>query len=197
MPIERVREGGSSKEINRPAWEHHLCHSVIRGKQRQIKASLFKQKMEVVMLGKAMLMAGTIMVSSAVMIPAYADSADTMKTDDAVKADATEMKNDAKNEYEDAKEYSYEQKEDFMDWAKSKSDALGEKYDEMKDSAADNSDDAMDAVADAWEDAKDSISEAMDDVQDASADTWEDVKAETIAALNKAQNALDDEPDAQ
>jgi gas vesicle protein len=153
--------------------------------------------MEVVMLGKTMLMAGTIMVSSAVVLPAYADSANTMKTDDAVKADAAEMKNDAKNEYQDAKKYSYEQKEDFMDWARSKSEALGEKYDEMKKSAADNSEDAMDTVSNTWEDAKDSLGQAMTDVQDASSETWEDVKAETIDALNKAQNALDDKPDAQ
>ncbi|OKH88872.1 hypothetical protein [Thalassospira sp. TSL5-1] len=146
------------------------------------------------MLAKAMLMAGTIMVSSAVMLPAYADS---MKTDDAIEHDATKMKNDAENQYEDAKEFTYDKKSEFMEWAQKQSDALGEKYDEMKESASDKGDSAWDTVSDAWNDAKENLSEAMDDVQESSAETWEDVKAETVEALNKAQKALDDKPDAQ
>lgn len=146
------------------------------------------------MLAKAMLMAGTIMVSSAVVLPAYADS---MKTDDAIEHDATEMKQDAQNKYEEAKDFTYDKKSEFMEWAQKQSDALGEQYDEMKESASDKGDSTWDAVKDAWNDAKENLSAAMDDVQESSAETWEDVKAETVDALNEAQKALDDKPDAQ
>ncbi|MDP2699612.1 MAG: hypothetical protein Q8O73_15985 [Thalassospira sp.] len=150
------------------------------------------------MLYKTVLMAGTVVMSLAVAVPAYADShSGTMQTDDAIKSDAKKAGNAAEREYEEAKEYGFEQKDDFSAWVEEKTAALGRKYDEVSAAAAEQSDETADDLAEAWAATKASVSESLDDVQDSSAETWENVKAGTVKALQDAERALSDDPAAQ
>ncbi|WP_339862586.1 hypothetical protein [Thalassospira alkalitolerans] len=151
------------------------------------------------MLNKTVLMAGTIMMSVAMTAPAYADGqtnpdqTGTMATDDAMKSDAKKMGNKAAEKYDEAKEYTYEQKNEFLAWVEKKSDQLGEKYDEMSAQVNEDSEDAVDELSNAWDGASENLSEAFEDAQDASADTWENVKASTLEAINNAEKALSDD----
>lgn len=147
------------------------------------------------MLNKNMLMVGTVLMSVSVMAPAYAGSAsdaDTMKTDDAMKSDAQELRKDLAAQYEEAENFTYDQKEDFFDWVDAKAEQLGEQYDDVAAEVERDSEDAVDELAEAWDSASDELSEALADAQDASAETWEDVKANTIEALEDAQQAISD-----
>lgn len=146
------------------------------------------------MLNKNMLMIGTVLMSVSVMAPAYAGSADsdTMATDDAVQADMNKLGDEIAAQYEEAKDFTFEQKEDFLAWVDAKSKQLGEQYDEVSANVKDNSEDAVDEMAEAWDSASDELNDALADAKDASADTWEDVKASTVNALEDAQKAISD-----
>ncbi|UKV15261.1 hypothetical protein L6172_02910 [Thalassospiraceae bacterium SW-3-3] len=162
------------------------------------KALLFNNQ-EVVMLNKTVLMAGTIMMSVAVTAPAYADASKssdqtgTMATDDAMKSDANKMADKAEAGYEDAKDFTYEQKNEFLAWVEEKSNQLGEKYDEVSANVSEESEDAVDELAEAWDGASENLNEAYEETKDASADTWETMKAKTLEALNNAEQALSDD----
>lgn len=151
------------------------------------------------MLSKTVLMAGTILMSFAVAAPVYANAdknteqTGTMATDDAMKADAEKMGDKAAAEYDQAKEFTYEQKNEFLAWVEEKSNQLGEKYDEVSANVSDDSEDAVDELAEAWDGAKVNLSEAYEDTKDASAETWENVKANTLEALDNAEQALSDD----
>ncbi|MBC06005.1 hypothetical protein [Thalassospira sp.] len=152
------------------------------------------------MLNKTMLMIGTVLMSVSVMTPAYAGSAssdDTMKTDDALKSDANELGNEIAAQYEDAKDFTFEQKEDFLAWVDTKTDQLGEQYDDVSARVADDSEEAVDELAEAWDSASDELSDALENAKDASAETWEDVKANTVNALEDAQKAISDSQTAE
>ena len=88
------------------------------------------------MFSKTALMVGTIM-SVAVAGPVYAgsnaatDQADTMATDDAMKSDVNKMGDEVANEYENAKDFTYEEKDEFLAWVEEKSEQLGDQYDEV------------------------------------------------------------------
>ena len=146
------------------------------------------------MLNKNMLMIGTVLMSVSVMAPAYAgsDSSDTMATDDAVKSDVNELGNEIAAQYEEAKDFTFEQKEDVLAWVDAKSKQLGEQYDEVSAEVKDDSEDAVEEMAEAWDSASDELSDALENAKDASADTWEDVKANTVNALEDAQKAISD-----
>ena len=151
------------------------------------------------MLSKTVLMAGTIMMSVAVAAPAYADAqkssdqAGSMATDDAMKSDAEKMGDKAGAEYEKAKDFTYEEKNEFLAWVEEKSNQLGEKYDEVSARVSDDSEDAVDELAEAWDGAKENLNEAYEDSKDASAETWETVKPKTLEALDNAEQALSDD----
>ncbi len=155
------------------------------------------------MFSKTALMVGTIMMSAAVAGPVYAgsttanDQANTMATDDAVKSDANKMGDEVAAQYEDAKNFTFEQKEEFLAWVNEKSDQLGDKYDEVSTQVKEDSEDAFDDLSSAWNGATDELGDAVDDAQDASADTWEDVKKNTLSALENAQKAISDSQSAE
>jgi len=142
------------------------------------------------MLSKTVLMAGTIMMSVAVAAPAYADAqkgsdqAGSMATDDAMKSDAEKMGDKAKAEYENAKDFTYEEKNEFLAWVEEKSNQLGEKYDEVSARVSDDSEDAVDELAEAWDGAKENLNEAYEE---------KTVKAKTLEALDNAEQALSDD----
>ncbi|WP_033069256.1 hypothetical protein [Thalassospira australica] len=152
------------------------------------------------MLSKNMLMIGTVLMSVSVMAPAYAGSAsdaDTMKTDDAMKADAKELRKDLAAQYEEAEDFTYDQKEDFFDWVNAKAEQLGDQYDDVSAQVKNDSEEAVDELAEAWDHASDELSDALDNAQDASADTWEEVKTDTVNALEDAQKAISDSQSAE
>ncbi|WP_404425032.1 hypothetical protein [Thalassospira australica] len=151
------------------------------------------------MLSKTVLMAGTIMMSVAVAAPAYADAqkspdqAGSMATDDAMKSDAEKMGDKAGAEYEQAKEFTYEEKNEFLAWVEEKSNQLGEKYDEVSTRVGNDSEDAVDDLSSAWDSASENLSSAYENTKDASAETWDTVKANTLEALDNAEQALSDD----
>tara|TARA_E500000318_G_C3507281_1_gene190845 strand:+ start:468 stop:935 length:468 start_codon:yes stop_codon:yes gene_type:complete len=155
------------------------------------------------MLSKKMLMIGTVVVSMVGVAPAYAgsstatDTTGTMATDDAMKSDADKMGDEIAHQYEEAKDFTFEQKEDFLAWVDEKSSQLGEKYDEVSARVGSDSEEAVEDLASAWNQASDELSMAFDNAKDASADTWEDVKANTVNALEDAQKAISDEETAE
>lgn len=155
------------------------------------------------MLSKKMLMIGTVVVSMVGVAPAYAgsatstDASGTMATDDAMKSDADKMGDKIALQYEEAKDFTFEQKEDFLAWVDEKSSQLGEKYDEVSARVGSDSEEAVEDLASAWNQASDELSMAFDNAKDASADTWEDVKANTVNALEDAQKAISDEETAE
>ncbi|MDG4718479.1 MULTISPECIES: hypothetical protein [Thalassospira] len=148
------------------------------------------------MLSKNMLMIGTVLMTMGVAVPAYAgsgsatDTSGTMTTDDAVKSDANKLGDKIATQYEKAKDFTFEQKEDFLAWVNEKSDQLGDQYDDVSARVQDDSEDAVDELAEAWDSASDELSNAMSSAKDASADTWEDVKRDTLDALESAQKAI-------
>ena len=148
------------------------------------------------MLSKNMLMIGTILVSVGVAAPAYAgsssatDTSGTMATDDAMKSDANKLGDKVAAQYEKAKDFTFEQKEDFLAWVGEKSDQLGDQYDDVSARVKSDSEEAVDELAEAWDSASDELSDAMASAKDASADTWEDVKKDTLNALESAQKAI-------
>lgn len=151
------------------------------------------------MLNKTVLMAGTIMMSVAVTAPAYADASKspdqtgTMATDDAMKSDAGKLADKAAAGYEDAKDFTYEQKNEFLAWVEKKSNQLGEKYEEVSANVSEESKDAVDELAQAWDGASENLNEAYEETKEATADTWETMKAQTLEALNNAEQALSDD----
>ncbi len=151
------------------------------------------------MLSKTVLMAGTIMMSVAVAAPAYADAqkspdqTGTMATDDAMKSDAEKMGDKAGAEYEQAKEFTYEEKNEFLAWVEEKSNQLGEKYDEVSARVSDDSEEAVDDLSSTWDGASENLNEAYENAKDASAETWETVKTNTLEALDNAEQALSDD----
>ncbi|PKR47497.1 hypothetical protein [Thalassospira povalilytica] len=155
------------------------------------------------MLSKKTLMIGTVLMSMGVAVPAYAGSANatdasgTIKTDDAMKSDANKLGDKIAAQYEEAKDFTFEQKEDFLAWVDEKSDQLGDQYDDVSARVKDDSEDAVDELAEAWDSATDELSDAMASAKYASADTWEDVKRDTLNALENAQKAISDSQSAE
>tara|TARA_A100000171_G_scaffold5394_1_gene4371 strand:+ start:155 stop:691 length:537 start_codon:yes stop_codon:yes gene_type:complete len=174
-----------------------LTHPLITVSSVQVIALHFTNK-EVVMFSKTALMVGTIM-SVAVAGPVYAgstastDQADTMATDDALKSDVNKMGDEVANEYENAKDFTYEEKDEFLAWVEEKSDQLGDQYDEVSASVKQDSEEAVDELAEAWDGASAELGEAFEDAKEASAESWEEVKQNTMTALEDAQNALSDD----
>ncbi len=144
------------------------------------------------MLSKNMLMVGTVLMSVSVVSPAYAesDASNTMATDDAVESDVNKLGNEIAAQYEEAKDFTFEQKEDFLTWVDNKSEQLGEQYNDVSAEVEKDSEEAVEELAEAWDSASDELSNALEDAKDASADTWEDVKANTVSALEGAQKAI-------
>ena len=148
------------------------------------------------MLSKNMLMIGTVLMTMGVAVPAYAgsssasDTSGAMATDDAVKSDANKLGDKIATQYEKAKDFTFEQKEDFLAWVNEKSDQLGNQYDDVSARVKGDSADAVDKLANAWDSASEELSDAMSSAKDASADTWEDVKRDTLDALESAQKAV-------
>lgn len=149
------------------------------------------------MFSKTALMVGTVM-TFAVAGPVYAgstttaDQTNTMATDDAVKSDANKMGDKVAAQYEEAKDFTFEQKEDFLAWVNEKSSELGSNYEDVSEQVKQDSSEAYEDLANAWDGATNELGEAVDDVQDASSDTWENVKKNTVMALENAQEALSD-----
>lgn len=147
------------------------------------------------MLSKNVLKIGTVLMSVGLVAPAYAGSSDTsgtMATDDAMKSDTDKLGDKIATQYNEAKEFTFEQKEDFLAWVDEKSDQLGDQYDDVSARVKQDSAEAVDELAEAWDSASDDLSDAMADAKDASADTWEDVKVNTLNALEDAQKAISD-----
>ncbi|MBX2831779.1 MAG: histidinol dehydrogenase [Rhodospirillales bacterium] len=150
------------------------------------------------MLSKNMLMVSTVVMSMAGIVPAYAgstsaaDTSGTMATDDAMKSDANKLGDEIAVQYEEAKDFTFEQKEDFLAWVDEKSSQLGEKYDEVSERVGSDGEEAVEELAEAWDHASDELSSAFDNAKDASADTWEDVKANTVEALEDAKKTISD-----
>ncbi|NIY77695.1 hypothetical protein HED22_18740 [Thalassospira sp. HF15] len=151
------------------------------------------------MLNKNMLMIGTVLMSVSVMAPAYAgsDASNTMATDDAVESDVNKLGNEIAAQYEEAKDFTFEQKEDFLAWVDNKSEQLGDQYDDVSAQVENDSEEAVEELAAAWDSASDELSDALEDAKEASADTWEDVKANTVSALEDAQKAISDKQSAE
>lgn len=155
------------------------------------------------MLSKNMLMIGTVLMSVSVAAPVYAgststtDASGTMATDDAMKKDADKLGDKIAAQYEEAKDFTFEQKEDFLAWVDEKSDQLGDQYEDVSARVKTDSEEAVDELAEAWDSASDELSDALADARDASADTWDDVKTNTVNALEDAQKAISDTQSAE
>jgi gas vesicle protein len=163
-------------QYNRNIRWHHPLKPI--SSAQVIVLQLFNK--EVVMLNKNMLLIGTVLMSVSVMAPAHAGS------------DANKMSDEITAQYEEAKEFTFEQKEDFLAWVDTKTDQLGEQYEDVSVQVKDDSEEAVEELAEAWDSVSDELSEALENAKDASADTWEDVKANTVNALENAQKAISD-----
>lgn len=116
-----------------------------------------------------------------------------------IREDVVEIRQEIEEEMRDFNNYTYSQKEKFLDDANEELEDINEEIDEMKadlDRAGNNISAETRAAYEKGiaelEIMRDSYKKNIDKVQDSTEDTWEETKREVSETYNKAKNSIKD-----